>query len=65
MRIWMQILGWYSSSLVSLGLISVFFYYDVPMSVTDIAVGSILVMPVLALGVLSIVYVHRYPPSSK
>ncbi len=65
MRVWMQILGWYTSILVSLGLISVLFYYDVPMSVTDIVVGSILVMPVLALGVLSIVYVHRYPPSSK
>ncbi len=65
MRVWMKILGWYTSILVSLGLISVFFYYDVPMSVTDILVGSILVMPVLALGVLSVVYVRRYPPSSK
>ncbi len=65
MRIWIKILGWYTSILVSLGLISVFFYYDVPMSVTDIVVGSILVVPVLALGVLSIVYVRRYAPGSK
>ena len=65
MRIWMQILGWYTSILVSLGLISVFFYYDVPMSVTDIVVGCVLVIPVLALGVLSIVYVRRCSPNSK
>jgi hypothetical protein len=65
MRIWMQILGWYTSILISLGLISVPFYYDVPMSVTEIVVGSILVVPVLALGVLSIIYARRYPPSSK
>ena len=65
MRVWIQILGWYTSILVGLGLISVFFYYDVPMSITDIVVGSILVVPVLALGVLSIVYVRHYPPSSK
>ena len=65
MRVWMQILGWYTSILISLGLISVPFYYDVPMSVTEIMVGSIMVVPVLALGVLSIIYARRYPPISE
>jgi len=61
MRIWIRILGWYTSILVCLGLISVFFYYDVQMSVPEIILGSILVLPVLALGILSIIYTRRTP----
>lgn len=59
MRTWIKVLSWYTIVLAGLGILSVPFFWDVPLSAGEAILGVILTLPVLALGILVLVYLRR------
>ncbi len=56
---WIKFLSWYTIVLLGLGILSVPFYYDVPLSLSEAILGVFLMMPVLAQCVLVLLHVRR------